>query len=125
MRTKLIMLFFLSLLSACATPTVTSGLHKDQISDVIEANKEPLVACYEKEMIQNPKLEGQVNIAFVIGTKGNVTDTKILPGTLNDKKVETCIEKVVANLRFPEPNGNVAVKVNYPFKFRKVKGSIF
>ncbi|WP_159397506.1 AgmX/PglI C-terminal domain-containing protein [Sorangium cellulosum] len=75
-------------------------------------------ACYEDGLKRDPKLAGKVTACFVIEKDGAVGAHKVAgpaedPGTIPDPVVRDCIDKVLATLRFPAPQGGI-VSVVYP-----------
>ena len=93
-------------------PTRVQPYDKDAIKRTIEAQRDPIRACYERALQTQPGLTGKVVASFVIGLDGKVvqsTATGIDPG------VATCIAGAIQAMTFPKPDGGV-VSVNYPFE---------
>lgn len=100
--------------------SVEGGLDRDQIIAVIERNKGQAVYCYEKGIQSNPNLGGRVMIKFLVGPSGSVSSASVASSSMGSSSVESCIVNKLRAWRFPRPKGNVAVKVNYPFNFKRL-----
>ncbi|NVB80853.1 MAG: AgmX/PglI C-terminal domain-containing protein [Kofleriaceae bacterium] len=95
------------------TPTGTPGLDKEMIRRYIRRNIAKISYCYEKELLANPGLAGDVQIAFFIQPDGTVTGST---GKGVSPAVANCVADVVGGIEFPKAAGGV--QVNYPFTFR-------
>lgn len=90
-----------------------ASLDKDLIRGRIRARNADYRACYEAALQTQPKLEGRVNVKFVINKEGKVIEsigTGLPP-------VDTCVAKVIETIEFP-PNTRGIITVNYPFSFQ-------
>ncbi len=99
------------------SPQVNGQLDRDIIARVIREHRREVRACYEQELQSNPNLEGRLLVAFVIAPDGQVAGSSIRESSLNNSAVERCVERRLAQWRFPEPRGGGTVQVNYPFVF--------
>lgn len=70
--------------------------------------------CFEWQLNAHPDLAGRVTMQFTIQEDGSVTEASVLEDELNDETVTRCFTHVMANLRFPPPEGG-SVEVHYPF----------
>ncbi|MBA3499515.1 MAG: AgmX/PglI C-terminal domain-containing protein [Deltaproteobacteria bacterium] len=95
-------------------PDAKGDLDKAIIRRYIKRNIQKLQYCYEKELLNQPKLEGTSTAAFTIGVDGLVT-TSTASGL--DANVDACIASVIQGIEFPKPKGGV-VTVRYPLTFR-------
>jgi hypothetical protein len=96
----------------CALATVASAYpDKSPIRRAIRAEMGRFRACYEKALLQDPKLEGKVVAKFAIGPKGDVVESTAsgMPA------INACIADVIKTIKFPA-YGNV-VQINYPLAF--------
>jgi TonB family protein len=74
--------------------------------------------CYESALQRDPKAQGTVRIAFVIGPDGRVASAKVHDSTMADPQVGECLVPRFAALQFPAPRGgDRSVDVVYPIKF--------
>ena len=99
------------------TPEVVIGGTLDQasISSIIKRNEGNFQKCYERELKKNPKAGGKVVIVFEIGMAGRTTMSKPEVDSVGGGTGE-CVAGVIANLRFPRPNGGPAtVKKTFVF----------
>ncbi|MDQ3339713.1 MAG: AgmX/PglI C-terminal domain-containing protein [Myxococcota bacterium] len=95
-------------------PDAKGDLDKAIIRRYIKRNIQKLQYCYEKELLNQPKLEGTSTAAFTIGVDGLVT-TSTASGL--DANADACIASVILGIEFPKPKGGV-VTVRYPLTFR-------
>lgn len=98
------------------TPNGTPGLNKDIIRRYIRRNLSKISYCYEKELLANPGLAGDVQVSFFIQPDGTVTAST---GKGVSPVVASCVADVVGAIEFPKAAGGV--QVNYPFTFRPAK----
>ena len=98
-------------------PVVTGALDKDQIRAVIEKHRNKIRFCYEKQLLEQADLAGQVTMNFTIDASGGVIVAKVKNSSLNNTAVESCMARVIETWTFPEPRGGGTVIVNYPFSF--------
>lgn len=98
-------------------PTLRDGeLDKDHIARVVGMHRVQVQRCYEKELMKDPALQGQVNLSFQV-SKGAVGDVQVSKTTLNNPKAEQCLQDEVSGWRFAE---SLSTKVSYPFVFGSV-----
>jgi TonB family protein len=95
---------------------VTGKLDAKVIADVVRRNLRGIKYCYERELNNNPNLQGKVVVLFTIGSDGKVSNYQVESSTLNSSAVETCILRMIRRWRFPAPDGG-SVTVAYPFVF--------
>jgi len=94
--------------------TVIGSLDKELIRRVIRSHMNQVKFCYESELTRNQKLEGRVQIQFIIGTTGNVMSSVVQSSTLGSAQTESCIASAVRRWDFPKPQNGI-VSVSYPF----------
>ena len=71
--------------------------------------------CYQKGLSRNSQLRGQVDVRFVIGLDGQVSQLSS-SGDLPDPAMVECVTQCFRGLSFPPPAGG-AVTVNVPLTF--------
>lgn len=98
---------------------IEGGLDMDQINAVVQRNKGQLRQCYERALQQNSGLSGSVNIKFVIAASGSVSTARVGHTSLGQRAIESCMVSKLRGWRFPKPVGNVSVRVDYPFVFKR------
>jgi len=92
----------------------TSGrLPPERIQAIVRAGYGNFRLCYEAGLARNADLSGRVNIRFVIGRDGGVSNVSVDSTTLPDRDVAACVAKGFYDLKFPEPEGGI-VTVIYP-----------
>jgi hypothetical protein len=72
--------------------------------------------CYERALKQNPNLAGKVILSITIATDGSVSSAVANGQTLNNAKVNSCLEQQARRWSFPKPEGGAA-RVNKPYTF--------
>ncbi len=98
------------------TPDVGDFCDKGNLRRVVESKSNAIQYCYEKQLQTNPELKGKVIAQWKIGLEGQVKSTSIASSTVNNRKVESCIMRVIKRMRFEKPDGGICV-INYPFVF--------
>lgn len=95
---------------------VTGRLPHDLIRRIVRANFPRFRACYAQGLKKDPALAGVVSVKFIIDSTGAVESVSLLPGSLPDPAVKSCVSGVFRTLSFPEPEGG-KVTVTYPIDF--------
>ena len=72
----------------------------DAISRVMNKHLEAINNCYKKELRINPGLKGSISVRFTIAPDGKVRQVRITNSSLRNKKVESCISRVIKRWRF-------------------------
>ncbi len=98
--------------------TVVGGLAREVIARVIQEHQSEIKYCYEVQLNRNPSLAGKVTVLFTIDGSGVVVDGNISETTLNNAETEKCMLSKIRRWKFPEPEGNGIVKVNFPWIFK-------
>ena len=105
-------------LAASADEAEPKGaLSKEAVNQVLKGRVDAIKYCYEKQLQQHPTLAGTVEIGWTIEKDGQVTGTHVVRSTVNDKAVEGCIARQVAQWRFPAGSERTVVG-RYPFTFQ-------
>lgn len=102
---------------------VEGGLDRNEIAAVIQRHLSEVRFCYEQGLQQKPNLTGRLSMKFMIGPRGSVTLAQVMNSSLRHIPVENCIRDRLKTWNFPQPQGGVTVKVNYPFILRRVSDS--
>ena len=99
---------------------ISGGLDHDQIAEVIRRHMGEVVNCYEQALQKQPNLSGRMNTKFIIGGSGSVASAQVVHSSVKSAAVESCVISRLRSWKFPKPQGNVDVRVSYPFAFRRV-----
>lgn len=86
------------------------------IRETVSEKSSAIQYCYEKQLLEEPSLEGRVVATWTIGLDGTVERASIAESTLEDERVESCVRRVVERMEFAEPDGG-RCEINYPFEF--------
>jgi Ca-activated chloride channel family protein len=77
----------------------------------------PLLDCYEKGWARGHGLEGSITVKLVIDRSGGSSGAQVSEATLPDRGVVSCVETVMKNVSFPQPEGGI-VHVSYTLDFK-------
>lgn len=91
-------------------------LPPEQIQRIVRGNFAALRACYELGLKRDPALRGRVNVRFVIGREGRVSQVSDSGSEMPDREVLRCVLEGFEGLEFPRPEGGI-VTVVYPILF--------
>ncbi len=100
---------------------VVGAIDKEDIREVMRRAQPTIRFCYEKSLINDPKLEGRATVKFTIGADGSVVSAAIEGSDLGDGPLEQCLTRAIMRLKFPSPRGGGMVIVSYPFNFSSAK----
>jgi hypothetical protein len=98
------------------TPKVGDFCDQGNIRRVVSAQSNAIKYCYERELQQNPELKGKITAQWKVGLDGKVMSASVANSTINNRKVEGCITRVIQRMRFEKPDGGICI-INYPFVF--------
>jgi TonB family protein len=111
-----------------ATPPEPSGGSQDargknEIQAVIAANREKMRACYDAALKNNPGIQGDLVVGFVINPDGTVKSAEVdwKESELHVPELDSCAVDVLRSLKFPPSSRGLESKVNYPFNFNPRK----
>jgi hypothetical protein len=85
------------------------------ILSVIMFNSHDIEACYQKVSKNNPKITGKIKTFFTIGHNGKMRAFKVKENTMNNPKIEECVEQAFAKMDFP-PTDKL-IDVTHSIKF--------
>ena len=97
--------------------TVSAGLPNEVVKRIFRQNWGRLRLCYEKQLEKKPKLEGKLQLDFVITPKGDVASPRASAVTLNDPALLDCITKSTKDITFPQPEAGAPITVSVPISF--------
>jgi TonB family protein len=92
---------------------------KDEIQAVIAANRDKMRACYDAALKNNPGIQGDLVVTFVINPDGSVKSAEVnwTESELHVPELDSCAVDVLRSLKFPPSSRRLESKVNYPFNF--------
>ena len=73
--------------------------------------------CYEKALLSDPSISGEVQMRWTIGTSGHVSEAQVVRSEMNKKPLHDCLTKELGKIVFPAPKGGPAT-VKKPFRFK-------
>lgn len=95
--------------------SVRGSLSSSVIRSVMRRNLAGVRTCYQTHLARSPRAEGRVDLRFVIGAGGRVTEADARTSTL--RGLDACLEPRVRGWRFPSPAGGGTVVVDQPILF--------
>jgi len=73
--------------------------------------------CYEKSLLTDSTLAGNIRMQWTITEKGKASDAKVLNSQMKNAALQACILKVLKDIPFPTPKGGiVTAKKTFSFK---------
>jgi len=100
-------------------PQPGHGLTPAQISRVVMSRFGAFRACYEAASAREPSLSGGVTVSFGVTPGGDVSGSHVQSSTLGNARVEGCILRQFARLRFP--TADKPTNAAFPFIFKPGK----
>ncbi|KFE71462.1 adventurous gliding motility protein GltG [Hyalangium minutum] len=95
------------------------SLDRELVRKVIQDNKNQIRSCFERQLNQDPDLNGKVQTQFTIGPDGRVLEAKVAQSTTGNAELDACVASRVRLWMFPKPKGGGTVVVSYPFIFKQ------
>lgn len=104
-----------------AAPTLDATLAAapppDDFTKTIASMRGQFKYCYERRLPLTPTLAGRMELRFVIGADGRVTEAETVSDTLTDPEVATCVIAKLKRTRFSPPSGGAEVEARIPLLF--------
>ena len=92
------------------------NLSESQIEKALAKYLARFQYCYEKSLLTDSSLSGNLVIQWSITTAGKVTDSRVVKSQLNNNDLHNCVLKILAEVPFPKPKGgDVTVKKTFSF----------
>ncbi len=92
------------------------GRSLDEITRVMNANKNAVFNIYQRALRKNPLLRGTVVFRMTIAPDGSVTACEIVSSDLNDKRLERKLVLRVKRINFGAKNVE-EITLNFPIEF--------
>ncbi len=86
------------------------------ISQVVQKSASSIRNCYERQLLAEPNLSGKIVMTWKVMLDGTVKDVFVRTTTMNNDKVEKCMERALSRLRFDKPDGGICI-IEFPFVF--------
>lgn len=100
-------------------PEPGHGLTPAQVARVVMSRFGAFRACYEAASSREPNLSGGVTVSFSITPGGDVSTSRVASSSLSNPRVEGCILRQFARLRFP--TADKPTNASFPFIFKPGK----
>ena len=89
---------------------------KEVISRTITSFGKDIQDAYHRELIKNPKIDGEITVSFTVRPGGDVTDVKVEQSSLNWPPIEEEILNRIKAWKFPQFEGE-PIPAYVPYKF--------
>lgn len=96
-------------------PDVRGGLAQEIVRRVVRRHLNELRYCYERTLAQNPDVQGEITIQFVISATGTVPRASTRDVEAGLEPVAACFAQTTRRWTFPSPTNAGVVVVIYPF----------
>jgi TonB family protein len=105
--------------TAAPTEGPKDARSKEEIQRVVADNRQRVRACYDAALKDNPGIQGDLVVSFVINPEGEVKTAEVnwSESEIHIPELDTCAVEVVKTLKFPASSRGLESKVNYPFNF--------
>jgi hypothetical protein len=100
-------------------PQPGHGLTQAQVYRVVMSRMGAFRACYEAVSARDPSLSGGVTVSFGITPGGDVSGSHVQSSSLGNARVEGCVLRQFARLRFP--TADKGTNASFPFIFKPGK----
>ena len=101
---------------------VLGSLSREEIERVVNAHRNEIQFCYQRELQKDPSLFGKISLKWTIVTGGVVQNIKKIENSTGSASLETCIRERLSTWAFPAPAGGSQAEVEWPWIF-KPKGA--
>jgi protein TonB len=97
----------------------SSGLARSQeeIQEILDRNKGAMYALYNRELRQDPTLQGKLIISITIAPSGRVTRCTIIDSELDAASLEKQLIRLVKRIDFGNKSGAPVVTTKVPIEF--------
>lgn len=97
---------------------IVGGISRDEIERVVNAHRNEIQFCYQRELQRNPGLSGKVLLQWSIGEGGKVGVVRKKENTTGSVALENCVRDKLSRWIFPNPPGGTDVTVDWPWTFK-------
>jgi outer membrane biosynthesis protein TonB len=88
-----------------------------QVANVFRTIQQPIKACYDPRVKEQPGLHGTLELALRVEPDGLVGAVRVLEDGPGDAQLTRCVLGHVRRLRFPRPEFDGAAQVVFPLRF--------
>jgi len=86
------------------------------IEKVLSKHVQKFQYCYEKALLTDASLAGNIIMQWTITASGSPTEVKVVRSAMNNPTFHSCITRELSGIQFPKPSGG-SVTVKYPLAF--------
>lgn len=86
------------------------------IEKILAKNLAKFQYCYEKALLADPGLAGNIVMQWTIEGNGGTTNVKVVKSQLGNSGLHSCLARELTHIKFPSPSGG-AVIIKFPFSF--------
>ena len=97
----------------------STGLARSQeeIQEILDRNKSAMYALYNRELRQDPALQGKLIISITIAPSGRVTRCTVIDSELEAASLEKQLIRLVQRIDFGKKSGAPVVTTKVPIEF--------
>lgn len=102
-----------------STTKILGAIDPELVRKLLREHTPEFRYCYQKEIIrENPNLTGVFDIVFQISPQGEGRNVKIIAkDSMFSQAGSSCIQRVIAMIKFPKPKGGGIVDIRQPMNF--------
>lgn len=96
---------------------ITGSLDRKSVVHVLKLHRKETLACYTKQLADDPTLEGSIQLVLTISPHGATKSVKARNDKLGNGEVRQCLLETAKHWGFKRPTGGGLVVVKQTFKF--------
>jgi hypothetical protein len=104
--------------SASGSEQPCTGVPPEGFSEVMVLRAQRAQRCYDRALVEDPKLEGRFQIELRIEVNGTVASVEVIADELRSESLRHCVIEMFRQFVAPRPQGG-CVDVLIPLNFRK------
>ncbi len=97
---------------------VLGSLSREEIERVVNAHRNEVRFCYQRELLRDPTLAGKITLQWTIVTGGRVELAKVLANSTGSASLANCIRDRLVTWQFPSPRGGSKAVVDWPYSLK-------
>ena len=96
--------------------TFTKGADKTDLAQkILRRNMNQIRYCYQRILIRNPSLKGNVSVIVTVGQNGKVQNALVGQDTVQNKSVSSCVASRFKRMRFSDDLADSQFQVWFQF----------
>lgn len=99
---------------------ITGSLTQEQVHSSVRRYLNQIRHCFDRELLRDPGLAGQIIATWTIAPDGMVSEASIATNTTANQDLAGCLRRTISRMVFEEPSEGTVVLVRFPFNFGAV-----